>query len=49
MLTAIVVLVLLWLIGMVAAVKLGGFLHGLLILAIAVLLVRTARKDGEIL
>jgi hypothetical protein len=38
--TIIVLLVLLWLLGMVSSYTLGGFLHLLLVLAIAVMLVR---------
>ena len=38
--TLIVVLVILWLLGMVSSYTLGGFLHLLLILAIAVVLIR---------
>lgn len=38
--TILVVLVVLWLLGMVSSYTLGGFLHLLLILAIAVLLIR---------
>jgi hypothetical protein len=38
--TIVVLLVLLWLLGMVSSYTLGGFLHLLLVLAIAVMLVR---------
>ena len=38
--TIIVLLVLLWLLGMVTSYTLGGFLHILLILAVAVVLIR---------
>ena len=36
----LVLLVLLWLLGMVSAYTLGGFLHLLLLLAVAVFLIR---------
>lgn len=38
--TIVVVLVVLWLLGMVSSYTLGGFLHLLLVLAVATLLVR---------
>jgi hypothetical protein len=38
--TILVLLVLLWLLGMVSSYTLGGFLHILLVLAVAVLLIR---------
>ena len=38
--TILIVLVVLWLLGMVSSYTLGGFIHLLLILAIAVLLIR---------
>jgi hypothetical protein len=38
--TLLIVLVLLWLLGMVSSYTLGGFLHILLVLAIAVMLIR---------
>jgi hypothetical protein len=38
--TILVLLVVLWLLGMVSSYTLGGFIHILLILAIAVLLIR---------
>jgi len=38
--TIIVLLVVLWLLGMVSSYTLGGFIHLLLVLAIAVMLVR---------
>ena len=38
--TLIVVLVILWLLGMVSSYTLGGFIHILLIIAIAVVLIR---------
>lgn len=38
--TIIVLLVILWLLGMVSSYTLGGFIHILLIIAIAVVLIR---------
>ena len=38
--TILVLLVVLWLLGMVSGATLGGFVHLLLVLAIAVLLIR---------
>ena len=38
--TILVILVVLWLLGMVSSYTLGGFIHLLLVLAIAVLLIR---------
>ncbi|HKQ30984.1 MAG TPA: lmo0937 family membrane protein [Burkholderiales bacterium] len=38
--TIVVILVVLWLLGLVSAYTLGGFIHLLLVLAIIVLLVR---------
>jgi hypothetical protein len=38
--TILVLLVVLWLLGMVSGSTLGGFIHLLLVLAIAVLLIR---------
>ena len=38
--TIVVLLVLLWLLGMVTSYTLGGFLHVLLIIAVAVVLIR---------
>ena len=38
--TLIVVLVILWLLGMVSSYTLGGFIHILLLVAIAVVLIR---------
>ncbi|MGE3177127.1 MAG: lmo0937 family membrane protein [Vicinamibacterales bacterium] len=38
--TLLVVLVVLWLLGIVSSYTLGGFIHLLLVLAIAVLLIR---------
>lgn len=38
--TILVLLVVLWLLGMVSSYTLGGFIHLLLVIAIAVLLIR---------
>jgi hypothetical protein len=38
--TILVLLVLMWLLGMVSSYTLGGFIHLLLVLAIAVVLIR---------
>lgn len=40
LMTIFTVLVILWLLGMVSAYTLGGFIHLLLVLAIAVILIR---------
>lgn len=41
--TIFVILLILWLLGMVSSYTLGGFIHILLILAIAVVLIRVIR------
>ena len=38
--TILIVLVILWLLGMVSSYTLGGFIHILLVIAIAVVLIR---------
>lgn len=38
--TILVLLIVLWLLGMVSSYTLGGFLHLLLVLAVAVILIR---------
>ena len=38
--TIFVILLVLWLLGMVSSYTLGGFIHGLLVLAIVVVLIR---------
>ena len=40
LMTILAVLVILWLVGMVSSYTLGGFIHLLLILAVAVLIIR---------
>jgi hypothetical protein len=38
--TILIVLIVLWLLGMVSSYTLGGFIHILLVIAVAVLLIR---------
>jgi hypothetical protein len=38
--TILVILILMWLLGMVTSYTMGGFLHILLVLAVAVILIR---------
>lgn len=38
--TLLIVLVVLWLLGMVSSYTMGGFIHVLLVLAVAVMLIR---------
>jgi hypothetical protein len=40
LMTIFVILIVLWLLGMVSSYTLGGFIHVLLVLAIAVILIR---------
>ena len=46
--TILVVLVILWLLGMVSGSTLGGFVHILLVLAIAVILIRVIQGRNPI-
>lgn len=46
--TILVVLVILWLLGMVSGSTLGGFIHILLVLAIAVILIRVIQGRNPI-
>jgi hypothetical protein len=46
--TILVVLVILWLLGMVSSYTMGGFLHLLLVLAIAVMLIRVIQGRNPI-
>ena len=46
--TILVVLVVLWLLGMVSSYTLGGFIHILLVLAIAVILIRVIQGRNPI-
>ncbi len=41
--TIAVILVILWLLGLVSAYTMGGFIHALLVIAIVVVLVRVIR------
>jgi hypothetical protein len=40
LMTILAVLVILWLVGMVSSYTLGGFIHLLLVLAVAILIIR---------
>jgi asparagine N-glycosylation enzyme membrane subunit Stt3 len=46
--TILVLLIVLWLLGMVSSYTLGGFIHILLILAIAVVLIRVIQGRNPI-
>ena len=46
--TILVVLVVLWLLGMVSSYTLGGFIHLLLVLAVAVMLIRIIQGRNPI-
>jgi hypothetical protein len=46
--TIFVILMILWLLGMVSAYTIGGFIHILLVLAIAVVLIRVIRGEKPI-
>ena len=46
--TILVLLVVLWLLGMVSSYTLGGFIHILLILAIAVVLIRVIQGRNPV-
>ena len=46
--TILVLLVVLWMLGMVSSYTLGGFIHILLVLAIAVLLIRVIQGRNPI-
>jgi hypothetical protein len=46
--TILVVLVVLWLLGMVSSYTMGGFIHLLLVLAIAVVLIRVIQGRNPI-
>ncbi len=46
--TILVLLVVLWLLGMVSSYTLGGFIHLLLVLAIAVVLIRVIQGRNPI-
>ena len=46
--TILIVLVILWLLGMVSSYTLGGFIHLLLVLAIAVVLIRVIQGRNPV-
>ncbi|MGD9902035.1 MAG: lmo0937 family membrane protein [Vicinamibacterales bacterium] len=46
--TILVLLVILWLLGMVSSYTLGGFIHLLLVLAVAMLLIRVIQGRNPI-
>jgi hypothetical protein len=46
--TILVLLVLMWLLGMVSSYTLGGFIHLLLVLAIAVVLIRVIQGRSPV-
>jgi hypothetical protein len=46
--TILVLLVVLWLLGMVSSYTLGGFLHILLVLAIAIVLIRVIQGQRPV-
>ena len=46
--TILVLLIVLWLLGMVSSYTLGGFLHLLLVLAIAIVLIRVIQGRNPI-
>jgi hypothetical protein len=46
--TILIVLVILWLLGMVSSYTMGGFLHILLVIAIAVMLIRVIQGRNPV-
>lgn len=46
--TILVLLILLWLLGMVSSYTIGGFIHVLLVIAIAMLLIRVIQGRNPI-
>jgi hypothetical protein len=48
LMTIFVVLLILWLLGMVSSYTLGGFLHLLLVLAIAIMLIRVIQGRNPV-
>jgi len=46
--TILIVLLLLWLLGMVSSYTLGGFIHILLVLAVAILLIRVIQGRNPV-
>ena len=48
LMTVFVVLIVLWLLGMVSSYTLGGFIHLLLLLAVAVILIRVIQGRNPV-
>jgi hypothetical protein len=48
LMTILVLLIVLWLLGMVSSYTLGGFIHILLVLAIAVILIRVIQGRNPV-
>ncbi len=46
--TLLIVLVVLWLLGMVSSYTLGGFIHVLLVLAVALMLIRVIQGRNPV-
>lgn len=46
--TILIVLIVLWLLGMVSSYTLGGFIHILLVLAVAVVLIRVIQGRNPV-
>lgn len=46
--TIFVILLILWLLGMVSNYTMGGFIHVLLVIAIAIVLIRVIRGDRPV-
>ncbi len=46
--TILVILIILWLLGMVSSYTMGGFIHILLVLAIAVVLIRVIQGRNPV-
>lgn len=46
--TIAVVLILLWLLGLITSVTIGGFIHILLVIAVVMILVRVIRGENPI-
>jgi len=48
LMTILVLLIVLWLLGMVSSYTLGGFIHILLVLAVAVILIRVIQGRNPV-
>ncbi len=46
--TIFVILLIMWLLGMVSSYTMGGFIHILLVIAIAIVLIRVIRGDRPV-